>query len=131
MAVLTRDYLGKGFDFPFKFNLAGGVSTASYERKIKLNIANVLSTPQGTRFMEESYGSNLHTFLYEPLDSITIRLITKSIKDTLNYWIPLINVNDVSFDNPGGVENYLPIKIKYTIKSTNTEDNLVYPYYRP
>ena len=74
---------------------------------IKQAVVNLLLTNKGERFFNPNYGSNIRSFLFEPLDFATAALIRSSIKSTLNKFEPRIfvenlkvipNFNDNGFD---------------------------------
>jgi len=132
MAItVNKGYLGRGWDFPFSFSTSGGVSTAEYEKKIKLNMLTVLTTEAGTRFMAPNFGSTINSQIFEPEDYLTYTAIRNAIVTALNIFVSLIDIVDVTVDFNHKQDNYVPITVKYKLKYSNDLQNLVYPFYRP
>ena len=52
-----------------------------------------------------------------------------SIRSALRRWEPRIEVRSVEFDLAHAVEGLLTIDIGFTVRATNTDRNLVYPFY--
>ena len=53
----------------------------------------------------------------------------EAIRDALVRWEPRIEVQRVSFDLSQAGSGLLTIDIGYMVRATNTERNLVYPFY--
>lgn len=132
MADLTqKEYLGKGFELPFRFAASGGVAQASYEQKVKLNIFTVLSTEPGTRLFESDFGCPLRAYMFEPDDFITFTGIKSAITDALTRWVPVVEIVSIDVSTDKRENNFVPIVLKYQISGVNSEFNLVYPFYHP
>ena len=91
------------------------------------NLMLLLLTEKGERYYMPDYGSNLLQFIFNPRDSETILDIKEDIKQTVEKYIPQLNINDIEFnqnlDYDGNPikENELSIIIKFTY----TEDTFV------
>ena len=59
---------------------------------IKQAIVNLLLTNKGERPFNPDYGSNIRSYLFEPLDFATAGQIELSIRNTLSEFEPRINV---------------------------------------
>jgi len=129
--IADKSYLGQGWNFPFQFSTSGGVSQVAYEDKIKLNIIVLLSTEPGTRMFEPDYGCALRKFIYEPDDFITYEAMKREIVSALSRWVSVIQIEDISINFSEKKDNFVPLKITYSISGVNTVFNLVYPFYRP
>lgn len=128
---LSKEYLGKGFDFPFAFTKGGSTAGATYEEKVKLNMVVILSTQTGSRFMEPDVGSNLKDYIFEPDDFITYSGIKNAIITALSNYVPVVEVLDVLIDVNKKKDNYVPIIVKFKFRYNNEVSNLVYPFYKP
>jgi phage baseplate assembly protein W len=53
----------------------------------------------------------------------------EAIRSALDRWEPRIQVQTVDFDLSAADAGQLTIDIGYTVRATNTERNLVYPFY--
>lgn len=56
------------------------------------DILHILVTKKGERFFNPYFGTNLHTFLFEPNDSITWGDIKRELTESLKYTLPNIQI---------------------------------------
>ncbi len=125
-----RSFLGTGWSFPPTFRRGpGGVDMISDEADIRSSLEILLSTEVGERVMQPRYGCSLHRLMFEPLD-LTLQTYMKDlIRVAILYFEPRIIPNDVTFELVPS-EGRIDITIDYTIATTNTRSNYVYPFYR-
>jgi phage baseplate assembly protein W len=127
--IKERSFLGTGWGFPPTF-VRGlrGVETVSDEEDIRQSLAILLSTEVGERVMQPKYGCNLRRLLFEPLD-LTLQAYMKDlIKTAILYFEPRIVLDDVTFELDSDAGR-IDITIDYTVTTTNTRNNFVYPFY--
>jgi len=120
-------FLGTSEKFPFQPDANGNVALVSDIESIRQSIDEILSTPIGTRFFNEYFGSMLHYLSFEPNDQILSGLTKYFTADALKKWEKRILVNDV---NPIIETNVVQIYIPYTVLQTNATDTFIYPFYR-
>ncbi|MED5371467.1 MAG: GPW/gp25 family protein [Myxococcota bacterium] len=114
-----RDFLGKGWAFPFGFDRAsGGVRTSSGEENIRQCITVILSTRPGERQMLPEFGCRLHEVLFAPNTQATSALIAHHVKTALVRWEPRIEVLDVQAQ--AQADGSVNVDVHYLIKATNT-----------
>jgi len=94
---------------------------------VRQAILLILETNPGERVMRPDFGVGLVDFMFEPINTTTMALVQYRVQQNLVTWEPRINVQDVTVtsNQPG----YLLISIGYTVRTTNTFYNLVYPFY--
>ena len=63
------------------------------------------------------------------IDANTLGNMEEAIREALLRWEPRIDVTDVKFDASEAVNGLLTINIEYKVRATNTDRNLVYPFY--
>ncbi len=124
-----KTFLGTGWSFPPTFNNnEGKVEMVSNAVDVLESLKVLVSTIPGERVMLSDYGCNLNPLLFE---NITASLFTK-IRDTIGNAIlryePRIILVDIQFTD-GGTEGVLNIEIDYIIRTTNSRQNFVFPYY--
>ncbi|MBN1480889.1 hypothetical protein EH223_00230 [candidate division KSB1 bacterium] len=122
-------FLGTGWSFPPTFNNSSRtVRTVSDVDDINQSLEILLSTSLGERIMRPQYGCNLREFLFEPLDVAQQAYIKDLIKNAILYHEARIKLDDVvlAVDHTKG---RLDIKLEYTVTTTNTRYNYVYPFY--
>ena len=124
-----RSFLGKGWGFPPTFNKSSkAVEMLVDEDDIRSSLEILLSTDVGERVMQPKYGCNLHRLIFEPVDTTLQAYIKDLVKTAILYFEPRIILNDVIL-NPRVLEGLIEIDIHYTVATTNTRNNYVYPFY--
>jgi phage baseplate assembly protein W len=123
-------FLGKGWGFPPSFSKNGrDVLQVSEEEDIQQSLLILLSTAQGERIMREDFGCDLQSFMYEEISQNLINSLTLLITDAVLYYEPRIALNSVDIDESEQYQGLININIDYTVRSTNSRFNLVYPFY--
>jgi uncharacterized protein len=123
------DLLGSGLAFPLQVDRLGGIALASGEQDIDQAIELILSTAPGERPMRPEFGCGVHDFVFDTIDAGTVGRMEEAIRSALARWEPRIEVSSVAFDVTHAVEGLLTIDIGFTVRATNTDRNLVYPFY--
>ena len=130
MAV-TKSFLGTGWGFPPSFsNKSGEVGLLSDEADIQSSLEILLSTRQGERVMRQDYGCNLDELVFEPLTTTFKTYIKDLISTAILYYEPRIELNKIELDDTGELEGRIMISIDYTVRSTNSRFNFVFPFYK-
>lgn len=130
MTEENKSFLGTGWSFPPNFVKGlNGVEMISDEEDIKSSLEILLSTRIRERIMQPTYGCDLSKLLFEPIDTTLKAYIKDLIKDAILYHEPRIILNDVTLDTKKDEEGIVEITLDYTITSTNTRYNYVYPFY--
>ena len=81
---------------------------------IKQSIVNLLLTNKGERPFNPDYGSNIRSYLFEPLDYATAGQVSSSIQNTLTEFEPRITV--ISIDtSPNYDQNGFEVELTYEI----------------
>lgn len=123
--------MGTGWAFPPQFDQqAASVSMISDEEDIRSSLEILLSTRPGERVMQPRYGCNLDELLFEPLTTTFKTYMKDLVATAILYFEPRIEVNKIDMDETNELEGKVIISIEYTIRSTNSRFNFVYPYYK-
>ncbi len=126
----SKAFLGRGWKFPVSFKKGyKGVQLSQYEQDIKESLMILLSTIKGERVMRPNYGTNVRDLIFEPLDVSTGTLVAEEIKKAILIHEPRVFVDKV-LPVQEELNGFLEITIDYTIISTNTRSNLVFPFYQ-
>jgi phage baseplate assembly protein W len=123
------DFLGTGWSAPFGVDGRGGISLVSGDRAIERSILAILSTAKGERRMRPLFGCGIHDLVFAPNDPTTAGLIHSQVLEALGWWEPRIAVQDVDVQPSSDDDGLLLVDIRYTVKATNANRNLVYPFY--
>lgn len=127
----NADFLGRGWSFPPNFDAdTQGVDMTERNDDIRKSLHILLTTSVGERVMLPKYGCNLEEWLFASLDTTTKTLIKDRIRTSILYFEPRIDVNRIEIDPGNELEGELLIEIDYTVRSTNSRFNFVFPFYR-
>lgn len=124
----VEDFLGSGWKFPVSIK-KGKIVSSGGEDSIRESIIIILTTAKGERVMRPDFGCEINELVFAQNNTSTAALIQFYIKEALLKWEPRIEVFDVSVTPDEDEMNKLVVDIEYIVKTTNTRDNLVYPFY--
>jgi hypothetical protein len=131
MTKIIKSFLGTGWGFPPAFsNKTSDVGMLSDVDDIQSSLEILLTTRPGERVMRPDYGCNLDELVFEPLTTTFKTYIKDLISTAILYYEPRIEVNSIELDDTGELEGRILIVIDYTVSSTNTRFNFVYPFYK-
>jgi len=129
MASTDRSFLGTGWNFPPTFRREWyGPEMLTGEEDVRSSIQIILSTVTGERVMLPTFGCNLQPHLFDPMNPSNVTLIEKIVREALVFHEPRIIVDQV-VATPVQFEGKLDISIDYSIITTNTRYNYVFPFY--
>ena len=122
-------FLGTGWSFPPEFSIRAGVRMVSAEEDIRQSLLIVLATDPGERVMRPAFGAGIKQQIYENIDETTITILKDAIKRAILFFEPRVVVEAIVADTTLAMEGRLNFSIDYTIITTNTRHNIVYPFY--
>lgn len=127
------EFLGIGWAYPPRIDSRGGVELSAYEQKVRESVWIIISTAKGERVMRPEFGCGIHEFVFWPINETTLAMIRDAVEEALVLWEPRIDVLTIDCEHESGPtaskESELRIGIQYRIRTTNTEFNMVYPFY--
>jgi uncharacterized protein len=129
VSAMTKDFLGKGWKFPVRVDGSGRIVLSRFEEDISEAIRIVLLTAKGERVMRPEFGAGLHNFVFETLSTTNLGAIQAAIRDALIEWEPRIELLSVKVEPDRGDVGKLLIDVDYRVRATNTQFNLVFPFY--
>ncbi|MEM9212735.1 MAG: GPW/gp25 family protein [Cyanobacteria bacterium P01_F01_bin.150] len=125
-----RAYLGTGWSFPPTFEReARRVQLVSAEEDIHQSLQILLSTRLRERVMQPTYGCDLTDLVFEALTPTVASNIKEQVRTAILYHEPRIRVNRLDLSLDDQLEGIVLIEVDYTIISTNSRFNAVYPFY--
>jgi phage baseplate assembly protein W len=122
-------FLGTGWSFPPEFSRRGGVRMVSAEEDIRQSLRLLLATTPGERVMQPSFGCGIKSHIYDSINESTITILKDLISQSILFFEPRVTLESIVEDSTGALEGRLDFMIVYTIISTNTRHNIVYPFY--
>ncbi len=131
MKTIERNFLGRGWSFPPAFNKSmRRVEMLEAEEDIRSSLEVLLSTRLGERIMQPRYGCNLDEMVFESLSTTFKTYLTELIRSAILIHEPRIDLESVEFENDGELEGVVLIVINFTVRTTNSRMNFVFPFYK-
>ena len=85
---------------------------------IKQSIVNLLLTNKGEKLFNPDYGSDIRSYLFEPLDYATASQVKSNIRYTIGKWEPRIGVRSIEA-TPNFDDNGFDIHLEYEIRGSS------------
>ena len=125
-----NSFLGRGWSFPPTFNRSEqSVEMLEDETDIKSSLEILLSTALGERVMQPDYGCDLTDLLFEPFNTSLKTLMIDRVKTAITKYEARINLKNVDLLSDRLNEGFLVIVVEYIVRTTNSRQNIVYPFY--
>ena len=120
-----KEFLGRGWGFPFQFDSAtGGAGYSEYEENIRQNITIILGTKPGERQMLPQFGCRIHELLFAPNTRATSAMVAHHVSEALRRWERRIEV--IKVDASGDQAGTVKVSVDYKILATNALAQLNY-----
>lgn len=95
---------------------------SEFEENIRQSITIILGTKPGERRMLPDFGCRIHELMFAPNTPATATTISYEVRRSLARWEPRILVDSVdAFPDANG---HMRVTVKYTIRSTDSEQDL-------
>ncbi len=126
----NKGFMGRGFKFPFSVDPSTNrIAMSNAEEDIEESIKIILRTNVGERVMLPEFGTAAGDFVFSDNRAERIAALESSVREALELWEPRITDIDVEADSASGTKNVVEINIRYTVRMTNNQFNMVYPFY--
>ena len=127
---ISSGFIGTGWSFPpaFSTNQCGAL-LVSQVHDIEESLRILLATTPGERVMQPSYGCGLQRMVFETLNESSLTELRSTIEKAVLFFEARITLDEVSFDTEDTVLGVLHIHLHYTVRTTNSRYNMVYPLY--
>jgi phage baseplate assembly protein W len=126
---MTREFLGTGWSYPVATDNQGDIRMEEAADNIERSVRIILNTAKGERVMRPEFGCDIHDQVFSSLSPATLNRIEEAVRDALVRWEPRISVDRVAAEPDPGTPNKVRIEIDYWIESTNSHENMVYPFF--
>lgn len=124
-----KSFLGTGMKFPPQVNSATGrFLTASETESVKESIYLILMTAKTERIMRPDFGSNLMEYTFMDINETSVNMMKRSLASQLIEQEPRISDVRIETDTESK-KGCMIVYIDYLISSTNTRENIVFPFY--
>lgn len=113
----------RGWKFPFEISKEHGQVEISGQREnIRQSVEIILLTEPGERLLHPSFGTKLHQFLFENMDSQTEEMIRREVRHSLCMWEKRICDIEVEIDMKPERQGELCIAVTYCIAGLQETD---------
>ena len=123
-------FLGIGWAFPPGFDDRQlGALMVEQNEDIEESLRILMSTRPGERVMHPSYGCDLKRMVFETIDTGALTEIRDMVERAVLFFEARITLDDLDIDTSELVEGVLRLRLAYTVRTTNSRHNWVYPFY--
>lgn len=123
-------FLGTGWSFPPSFDWRSKEAVmVSQFQDIEQSLHILLSTVPGERVMQPAYGCGIQRMVFENVNDSTLTEIKDLVAKAILFFEVRITLHEVEVDLDGLIDGLLRLKLDYTVRTTNTRTNMVYPLY--
>ncbi len=127
---MSKEFLGRGWKFPGGIEPANGrIAMSEYEQDIRESIRIILFTRPGERLMRPDFGCGIHDLVFASISRATLGLFESRIREALLKWEARIQILLLEMSMKDADNGKLEILLKYRVRETNNEFNLVFPFY--
>jgi phage baseplate assembly protein W len=127
---MSNAFLGRGWKFPVRVDpTTGRVAMSEFEQDIKESIYIILATAPGERVMRPDFGCGIHDLVFSPMSSVTLGLFESRVREAITRWEARVDILKVDIGTKDASRGKLEIELSCQVRDTNTEFNLVFPFY--
>ncbi|MDR1674392.1 MAG: GPW/gp25 family protein [Oscillospiraceae bacterium] len=126
---MGQEFLGSGIKFPPQVNPGTGrFAVSKGNQSVKESVYLILMTGKGERWLVPNFGSRLSGYTFMDTSLTMLNIMANDIRMTLTEQEPRITGVSVDVDDSPD-SDCLTVNISYTVRDTNTSENLVFPFY--
>lgn len=127
---MDHSFLGKGWSFPPEFRKnVQPTCLVEEEEDIRQSLAILMQTHPGERVHRYDYGCGIRRFVHEKMTLTAQTKMQDVISRAVLLFEPRISLNEVQLGLEQMADGILMIELDYTVRSTNTRSNVVFPFY--
>ena len=123
-------FLGTGWSFPPSFDWRTKETVmVSQDEDVVQSLHILLGTVPGERVMQPAYGCDLKRMVFEVINDSSITEIKDIVSKAVLFFEVRITLHSIEVDIEGLYDGVLRLRLDYTLRTTNTRTNMVYPFY--
>ena len=127
---MPNSFLGRGWKFPVRIDTTTGrVAMSEMEQDIKESIWILLSTAPGERLMRPEFGCGIHDLVFSSMSTVTMGLFESRVHEAITEFEGRVDITQLKVFTKEPDKGKLEINITCRIRDTNSEFNLVFPFY--
>lgn len=114
-----------GWEFPIRISgRHGRVAVSRDKENIRQSVKIILLTEPGERLLHGDFGTRLHQFLFENMDSQTEEMIRREVCSALTQWEERIKDIEVTADMGRYGQGELYLEVSYRIAESGEADRV-------
>jgi phage baseplate assembly protein W len=123
-------FLGRGWQFPVRFDpRSKQVGMVAGVDDIEESLRILLGTHPGERIMLPAYGCPIRRIVFDTLNESTLTELKEMVRKAVLFFEPRIVLERIETEVVDALSGRLDLTLIYTVRTTNTRHNLVYPLY--
>jgi len=122
-------FLGRGWRFPLLPDSKGSLGYVECDDNVEQSLHILLMTQLGERVMRSDFGTQAPRLVFAPGSTQYLRLLENTIREAVRDWEPRVSLDDVLAEANPDNEYVVTVSLSYTVRRTNSKNNLVFPYY--
>lgn len=127
---MSNAFLGRGWKFPVAVNpTTGRIAMSEFEDDIRESIRIILATAPGERVMRPDFGCGIHDLVFSTISRVTVGLFESRVREAITKWEARVDIVKLEISTRDAANGKLEINLTYLVRDTNTEFNLVFPFY--
>ena len=105
-----------GLSLPLQFDKATFAQTYNTMEQVKSNLKNLLLTKRGERVLHPDFGCPLTDLVFDQLDDELETKIEDVINDSIEMWMPYINIEEIVVDMSDKLKDRNKVNISVSFK---------------
>jgi phage baseplate assembly protein W len=126
---MAESFLGTGWKFPIMPDRTGSLGYVEGDANVEQSLHILLMTELGERVMRSDFGTQAPRLVFSPGSVQYLRLLENTVREAVRDWEPRIDLTQVLAEADVRDESKVNVSISYTVRRTNTRNNLVFPFY--
>jgi hypothetical protein len=123
-------FLGTGWAFPPAFDWRSKEAIlVTQAEDVEQSLRILLATTPGERVMQPAYGCGIKRMVFETLNDSTLTEIRDVVAKAVLFFEVRITLHEIAIDASDAPSGVLRLRLDYTLRTTNTRTNMVYPFY--
>lgn len=122
-------FIGRGISWPMGVDHTGALALTSGSDDLDRSMRIILATAPGERVMRPQFGCRIWEMMFEPVTANLIGAMADAVQEAVAQWEPRVEVQDVAVLPDEDDASLVRIVVRYVVRTTNDERNLVYPFY--
>lgn len=126
---MAESFLGTGWKFPIVPDRSGSLGYIDGDANVEQSLHILLMTALGERVMRSDFGTQAPRLVFSPGSVQYLRLLENTVREAVRDWEPRVDLTQIIAEADPLEEFKITVSISYTVRRTNTRNNLVFPFY--